>query len=91
MLPPNLQVSNSTIYPNYTLEQLYQALSNVTLTEMPGSNYSYSDMGMALLGDMLASKAGMPYERLVIDKILNVLGMNRTIGLHYLIVFCYLD
>jgi CubicO group peptidase (beta-lactamase class C family) len=35
-------------------------------------------MGMALLGDMLASKAGMPYEQLVIDKILNVLGMNST-------------
>jgi D-alanyl-D-alanine-carboxypeptidase/D-alanyl-D-alanine-endopeptidase len=76
--PPNLQVSNITTYPNYTREQLYQALSNVTLTETPGSNYSYSDMGMALLGDMLASKAGMPYEQLVIDKILNVLGMNST-------------
>jgi CubicO group peptidase (beta-lactamase class C family) len=35
-------------------------------------------MGMALLGDILASKAGMPYEQLVIDRILNVLGMNST-------------
>jgi D-alanyl-D-alanine-carboxypeptidase/D-alanyl-D-alanine-endopeptidase len=79
--PP--KVSNITniiseiMYPN-TRQQLYESLSNVTLTYAPGSKYSYSDMGMALLGDILASKAGMPYEQLVIDKILNVLGMNST-------------
>jgi D-alanyl-D-alanine-carboxypeptidase/D-alanyl-D-alanine-endopeptidase len=80
-LPP--KVSNITnmisqiMYPN-THQQLYESLSNITLTHAPGSNYSYSDMGMALLGDILASKAGIPYEQLVIDKILNVLGMNST-------------
>jgi CubicO group peptidase (beta-lactamase class C family) len=79
--PPNLQVNITTypdIYPNYTREQLYQSLSNITLTTTPGSHFQYSDMGMALLGDILASKAGMPYEQLVIDRILNVLGMNST-------------
>jgi CubicO group peptidase (beta-lactamase class C family) len=79
--PPNLQVNITTypdIYPNYTKEQLYQALSNITLTTVPGSHFEYSDMGMALLGDILASKVGMPYEQLVINRILNVLGMNST-------------
>jgi serine-type D-Ala-D-Ala carboxypeptidase/endopeptidase len=76
--PPNLQVSNITTYPNYTRHQLYESLSNVSLTVAPGSNFSYSDMGMALLGDILASKAGIPYEQLVIDKVLNVLEMNST-------------
>ena len=79
--PPNQQVNITTfpdIFPNYTQEQLYQALSNITLTTVPGSHFQYSDMGMALLGDILASKAGMPYEQLVIDRILNVLGMNST-------------
>jgi D-alanyl-D-alanine-carboxypeptidase/D-alanyl-D-alanine-endopeptidase len=79
--PPNLQVNMTTLpdfYPNYTQEQFYQALSNITLTTVPGSHFQYSDMGMALLGDILASKAGMPYEQLVIDRILNVLGMNST-------------
>jgi D-alanyl-D-alanine-carboxypeptidase/D-alanyl-D-alanine-endopeptidase len=79
--PPNQQVNITTfpdIFPNYTQEQFYQALSNITLTTVPGSHFQYSDMGMALLGDILASKAGMPYEQLVIDRILNVLGMNST-------------
>ena len=79
--PP--RVSNFTniiseiMYPS-TRQLLYESLSNITLTSAPGSNYSYSDMGMALLGDILASKADIPYEQLVIDKILNVLGMNST-------------
>jgi serine-type D-Ala-D-Ala carboxypeptidase/endopeptidase len=76
--PPNLQVSNITTYPNYTRQQMYESLSNVTLTRVPGSHFQYSDLGMALLGDVLASKVGMSYEGLVIDKILNVLGMNST-------------
>jgi serine-type D-Ala-D-Ala carboxypeptidase/endopeptidase len=76
--PPNLQVSNITTYPNYTREQMYLSLSNVTLTRLPGSHFQYSDLGMALLGDILASKVGISYEQVVIDRILNVLGMNST-------------
>jgi serine-type D-Ala-D-Ala carboxypeptidase/endopeptidase len=76
--PSNItNIMSLIMYPN-TLQQLYESLSNITLTHAPGSKYSYSDMGMALLGDILASKAGIPYEQLVIDKILNVLGMNST-------------
>jgi serine-type D-Ala-D-Ala carboxypeptidase/endopeptidase len=78
--PPKPNITNIIsliMYPN-TRQQLYESLSNVTLTYAPGSKYSYSDMGMALLGDILASKADMPYEQLVIDKILDVLGMNST-------------
>ena len=76
--PSNItNIISLIMYPN-TLQQLYESLSNITLTHAPGSKYSYSDMGMALLGDILATKAGLPYEQLVIDKILNVLGMNST-------------
>ena len=76
--PPNLEVSNITSYPNYTREQLYQSLSNITLKTAPGTHFEYSDMGMSLLGNILASKAGIPYEKLVEKRILNVLGMNST-------------
>ena len=56
---------------------MYQALSNLTLTTEPGSNYRYSNFGLGLLGHILSLKAGgIPYEQLVTDKILNVLGMQ---------------
>jgi CubicO group peptidase (beta-lactamase class C family) len=73
ILDPNYNASS------YTAKQLYQALSNLTLTTMPGSQYRYSNFGFGLLGHILSLKAGgIPYEQLVIDKILNVLGMNDT-------------
>jgi D-alanyl-D-alanine-carboxypeptidase/D-alanyl-D-alanine-endopeptidase len=62
---------------NYTFDQLYQALSNTTITIDPGSKYEYSTFGIGLLGNILAVKADMhSYEELVTDKILNVLGMD---------------
>jgi serine-type D-Ala-D-Ala carboxypeptidase/endopeptidase len=67
-----------TGFQKYTLQQMYQALSNIKLTRAPGSKYNYSNFGMELLDNILASKAGMPYEQLVVDRILNVLGMNST-------------
>jgi serine-type D-Ala-D-Ala carboxypeptidase/endopeptidase len=80
-LPPKVgnftNIISKIMYPS-TRQLLYESLSDITLTHAPGSDFSYSDMGMALLGDILASKAGIPYEQLVIDKILNVLGMNST-------------
>ncbi|HEX2408520.1 MAG TPA: serine hydrolase domain-containing protein, partial [Nitrososphaeraceae archaeon] len=76
--PSNFEASNITSYQNYTREQLYQGLSNTTLKTVPGTHFEYSDMGIAILGDILASKTGMPYEKLVENRILNVLGMNST-------------
>ena len=63
---------------NYTFDQLYQDLSNTTLTSEPGSKFKYSTFGSALLGHILALKSSMSYDRLVEERILNVLGMNST-------------
>jgi serine-type D-Ala-D-Ala carboxypeptidase/endopeptidase len=63
---------------NYTFDQLYQDLSNATLTREPGSKYAYSTFGISLLGHILALKAGMSYDELLKERILNVLGMNST-------------
>jgi CubicO group peptidase (beta-lactamase class C family) len=57
---------------------MYAALSNFTLTREPGSKFQYSDFGLGLLGYILSLKAGVPYEQLVKDRILDVLGMNDT-------------
>jgi|SoiMethySBSTD1v2_1073268.scaffolds.fasta_scaffold226684_2 D-alanyl-D-alanine-carboxypeptidase/D-alanyl-D-alanine-endopeptidase len=63
---------------NYTFDQLYQDLSNTTLTREPGSKYVYSTFGIGLLGHILALKAGMSYDDLLKERILKVLGMNST-------------
>ncbi len=63
---------------DYTFDQLYQDLSNTTLTNEPGLKFKYSTFGSALLGHILALKSGMSYDRLLEERILNVLGMNST-------------
>ena len=63
---------------NYTFDQLYQDLSNTILIREPGLKFEYSTFGISLLGHILALKSGMSYDRLVEERILNVLGMNNT-------------
>jgi CubicO group peptidase (beta-lactamase class C family) len=75
--PPNMPLYGLG-FQKYTLQQMYHALSNITLTRAPGSKYSYSDFGMGLLGNILSSKSGMPYGQLVTQRIANVLALNST-------------
>jgi D-alanyl-D-alanine-carboxypeptidase/D-alanyl-D-alanine-endopeptidase len=80
-LPSNIWVNNKVggiFNSNYTANQMYAALSNFTLTMEPGSKFQYSDFGLGLLGHILSLKTSVPYEQLVKDRILNVLGMNDT-------------
>ena len=68
---------------NYTFDQLYQGLSNTTLSREPGSKVEYSTFGIGLLGHILTLKSNMSsFDELLTNNILNVLGMNDTsIGL----------
>ena len=79
-LPSNVWLNNKVgdINPSYNVTQLYQALSNTKLTRAPGSQFQYSSFGISLLGHILSKSSGIPYEQLVKDRILNVLGMNDT-------------
>ena len=64
---------------DYTFEQLYQALSNFTLTREPGSKAEYSSFGIDLLGHIMTLKSNMSsFDKLVERNIINVLGMNDT-------------
>jgi CubicO group peptidase (beta-lactamase class C family)/predicted esterase len=62
----------------YSTSQIYNFLSNTSLQSEPGSRYNYSNFGVGLLGHALSLRAGITYEQLVKDKILNVLGMDST-------------
>jgi len=79
-MPSNIWLNNTigTINPNYNSTQLYQGLSNTTLLSKPGTKFLYSDFGMGLLGHILSLKEGVPYQQIVKNRILDVLGMDDT-------------
>jgi D-alanyl-D-alanine-carboxypeptidase/D-alanyl-D-alanine-endopeptidase len=65
-------------YADYTLEQMYIALSQTILKRPIGIAYEYSNFGMGLLGQILALHSSMSYEELVRSRITDVLGMADT-------------
>jgi CubicO group peptidase (beta-lactamase class C family) len=69
---------NKPGYVDFSVEQLYDFLSNYTLTQEIGSKYQYSNLGMGLLGHVLSLRTGKPYRTLVIERICQPLGMKSS-------------
>ncbi len=65
-------------YADYTPEQMYQFLGGYALTRGIGEKYEYSNLGVGLLGQALARRAGRDYEAVVTDRVLKPLGMTDT-------------
>jgi len=65
-------------YADYSVEQLYSFLAGYTLTREIGAKYEYSNLGVGLLGHVLALRAGTDYETLVRQRILNPLKMDHS-------------
>ncbi|MGA8806296.1 MAG: serine hydrolase [Thermoanaerobaculia bacterium] len=77
--PSNLNPADpANPYADYTVAQLYEFLATVQLTRDIGSAYEYSNVGGALLGHILARRAGTDYETLVRTRILGPLAMKST-------------
>jgi D-alanyl-D-alanine-carboxypeptidase/D-alanyl-D-alanine-endopeptidase len=78
-IPENLAPADEfNPYADYTVEQLYEALSSTSLDHEIGSQYEYSNLGMGLLGHILSLQSGLSYEELVVERIANELGMPDT-------------
>jgi len=78
-MPTNFKPKDlSNPFADYTEQQLYEFLSNYTLPRDIGSLYEYSNVGMGLLGHILALKAKTDYESLVLYRICKPLKMNDT-------------
>lgn len=80
-LPPSmdeafLQLEGDNPYANFTEDDLFAALAEVTPN--PDQGPLYSNFGFGLLGTLLARAAGMPYEDLVQTRILEPLEMSST-------------
>ena len=63
---------------SYTTQQVYDFISNTTLSSEPGIKADYSDIGMGILGHILSLRTGVSFDQLVKNRILNVLVMDST-------------
>ncbi len=77
-MPTNFSLSASPDpYEGYTVAQLYEFLSTYELPREPGKQ-AYSNLGVALLGQLLAARAGTDYETLLRRRVLDPLGLRST-------------
>jgi CubicO group peptidase (beta-lactamase class C family) len=65
-------------YADYTVQQMYDFVSNYQLTRDIGEKYEYSNLAVGLLGHALALRAGTDYETLLTKRVLKPLGMTST-------------
>jgi len=78
-MPDNFTPADETNpYADYTVEQMYDFLSNHELRRDIGAAPEYSNLAVGLLGHALARAHGGSYEDLVRERILEPLGMINT-------------
>jgi D-alanyl-D-alanine-carboxypeptidase/D-alanyl-D-alanine-endopeptidase len=66
-------------YIDYTVQQLYDFISNYTLTRDIGEKYEYSNLAVGLLGHILCLVNKSDYETLLKQRITSVLTMPSTV------------
>ncbi len=77
--PDNMTGANGKEqYETYTFEKMYAFLSGYTLSRDPGTEFEYSNVGMALLGHVIALKEVTNFESLVVNRICRPLHMEST-------------
>ena len=65
-------------YARFSVDDLYATLSASRLESVPGTKFSYSNLGVGLLGHILARRAGVSYDELIQRRICRPLGMIET-------------
>jgi serine-type D-Ala-D-Ala carboxypeptidase/endopeptidase len=80
-LPPSLGpgVDPANPYANLRADVLYDGLASVKLATAPGTRYAYSNWAFLLLSDLLAQRAGKPFDVLLTERVLAPLGMRDTL------------
>ena len=65
-------------YRNFSTADLLAALEAARPHPVPGRRVRYSNFGMALLGEALSRQSGIPYHRLVLERVAGPLGLMVT-------------
>lgn len=69
-------------YATYDEPQLLSWLSKVELKQDAPHDCSYSNVAVALLGNLVAKQYGKPWSDCVVEKVCKPLGMNHTLPSH---------
>jgi serine-type D-Ala-D-Ala carboxypeptidase/endopeptidase len=78
-LPENLDSADPVNpYADYSEQRLFDFLNRHQLRRPPGT-YAYSNLGMGLLGRLIARESRKSYEQVLIDRVCEPLGMTDTI------------
>ncbi len=65
-------------YKNFSLDNMWNFIADEKTDTTKTYPSAYSNLGMGLLGDLLATRAGVPYAQLVKRDILDLLGMTDS-------------
>lgn len=76
--PTNLGRPEYDTTPAYSLKSFYEFLGGFNLPRAPGEGWQYSNLGTSLLGMAIANKAGVAYETLVRQRVLDPLRLHDT-------------
>ncbi len=78
-LPSNLEPADAgNPYADYTARDLYRFLSGYRLEREIGERFEYSNLGVGLLGHVLATQAGGSYEAALTERVLRPLQLAET-------------
>ena len=79
VMPPNIKPADPTNpFAGYDRQMLTDYLVHAKLARKPGQGYEYSNLGVGLLGDLLAQQAGVSYETLLKRELTGPLKMTDT-------------
>jgi CubicO group peptidase (beta-lactamase class C family) len=65
-------------YADYDAKALYSYISRHGVALPENAPFGYSNLGVGLLGQALANRAGMPYPQLLQEEVTGPLGMSET-------------
>jgi CubicO group peptidase (beta-lactamase class C family) len=78
-LPPSFRPKDpANPYADLGAPELHAFLSSYALERDPGQEYAYSNLGMGLLGDLLALRSRKAFGALLNERLLEPLGMRST-------------
>lgn len=78
-MPDNFSPANpNNPYADYTVDQMYDFISNYQPVRTVGAEYEYSNLAQGLLGHLLAENKNCTYEELMVQTICNPLEMIDT-------------